>query len=70
MRKMLIPHSRVALFHEKCSDHDEVNAEAMKYWALYHPIPTWRVLAVSLYKAEETKAAQMARRHVYAVTGM
>ena len=68
MGKILPLPARVALF--QFSDPDEVNAEAGKYCALYHPTLTWRELAVTLYGAGETKAAQMARHHVHAVTGM
>ena len=65
-----LPRARVSLFHEKFSDPGQVNAEAGKYCALYHPTLTWRWLAVGLYRAGETKAAQMARHHVHVVTGM
>ena len=67
---LLLPDARVALFREKFSDPGQFNAEAGKYWALYDPLPTWRRLALSLYRAGETKAAQMARHHVHVVTGM
>ena len=69
MREIL-PHARVALFHEKFSDPGQVNDGAAEYCALYHPDSTWRRLAVRLYRAGETKAAQMARHHVHVVTGM
>ena len=65
-----LPCARVALFSEKFSDPGQVNAEAGKYWALYHPTLTWRELAINLYRTGETKAAQMARHHVHVVTGM
>ena len=66
----ILPDARVALFHEKFGDSGQVSAEAGKYCALYHPNPTWRELAVSLYRDGETKAAQKARYHVHVVTGM
>ena len=65
----ILPPDRVGLFREKFGDPGQFNAEAMKYCALYHH-PTWRELAVRLYRAGETKAAQMARHHVHVVTGM
>ena len=65
----ILPDARAALFHEKFSDPGQVHSEAIKYWTLYHLDPTWRGLAVSLYSAGETKATQMARQHIHAVTG-
>ena len=62
--------ARVALFRKKFHDPGQVNTEAGKYWALFDPNSTWRELATRLYGAGETKAAQMARRHVHAVIGM
>ena len=67
---LLLPDARVALFHERFRVPGQINAEAMKYWALYHPNSTWKKVAVRLYRAGETKAAQMARHHVHVVTGM
>ena len=66
----MVPRARVAVFREKFSDPAKVNAEAMNYWALYDPAPTWRWLTVKLYGTGEAKAAQIAKHHIYVVTGM
>ena len=66
----LIAPARAALLREKFNDPGLVKAEVVKYRALYHYSPTWNGLAVSLVREGEAKAAEMARHHVHAVTGM
>ena len=62
--------ARAALFREKFSDGDQVRAEAGKYYALYHPDPSWKGLSLNLYTAGETAAVGIAKPHVQTVTGM
>ena len=65
-----VPDARAALFRKKFSDHDQVTAEAGKYYALFHKDPSWKDLSVNLYAAGETKAVEIAKPHVQTVSGM
>ena len=65
-----IPAVRADLLLEKFSDRDQVNDEAGKYYALYHPDPNWRKLSINLYRARETEAVRIAKPYIQTVTGM
>ena len=65
-----VPDARAALIRKKFSQHDQVTAEAGKYYALYHHDPSWKELSVNLYRAGETTALGIAKPHVQTVTGM
>ena len=65
-----VPEARADLFRKKFGDGDQVRAEAGKYYALYHPNPSWKDLSLYLYSAGETKAVEIAKPHVQTVTGM
>ena len=62
-----VPYSRARRFLEKFSSRDKVRAEAAKYYALYHPDPSWSDLSLALTRAEETKAVE---RAIEIMTGM
>ena len=63
-----MPYARAQLFHERFSVPDQ-RTEAGRYYALYHPNPNWKKLSVSLYRAGETEALQIARPQIQTVTG-
>ena len=67
--KPTIPAVRADLLLEKFSDRDQVNDEAGRYYALYHPDPNWKELSIHLYRARETDAVRIARPHIQTVTG-
>ena len=64
----IVPSPRARLFRERFSVPDQ-RTEAGRYYALYHVVPSWKTLSVSLYSAGETEALQIARPHVQTVTG-
>ena len=66
----IVPDARAQLFRDKLTTCDELSEVAGKYFALYHPSPTWKLLSVSLYRGGETEALQIARPHIQAVRGM
>ena len=62
-----VPFWRASRFLEKFSDRDKVRAEAAKYYALYHPDPSWSDLSLALTRAQETEAVE---RAIEIMTGM
>ena len=68
-RLIVVPHARAKLIREKFSVHDQPT-EAGKYYALYYRDPNWKELSLSLYRAGETVAVDIARPHIQTVTGM
>ena len=65
-----VPHPRAQLFRDKLTTRDELTEAAGKYFALYHPSPSWKWLSVRLYRGGETEALQIARPHIQTVRGM
>ena len=65
---LIVPPARAQLFRERFSVPDQ-HTEAGRYYALYHPDPSWKTLSVNLYRAGETEALQIARPHIQTVTG-
>ena len=66
----IVPDARAQLFQEKLASRDELTEAAGKYFALYHPIPSWKWLSVRLYEGGEREALQIARPHIQTVRGM
>ena len=64
----LVPPSRARLIREKFNAVDQLR-EAAHYYALYSEDPSWKELCVSLYRARETAALQIARPHLQTVRG-
>ena len=64
----LIPAARVRLIREKFNAVDQLR-EAAHYYALYSYNASWKELCVSLYRARETAALQIARSHLQTVRG-
>ena len=65
-----VPQARVRLFNVNYSDQNEITAAAAVYYSLYHYDPSWKELAVWLYRAGETEAVGMAKPHILTVIGM
>ena len=66
----IVPPARAQLFRGKSTTHDELTEAAGKYFALYHPNPSWKFLSVKLYRVGKTEALQIARPHIQTVRGM
>ena len=66
----IVPRHRAQLFQDKLTTRDELTETAGKYFALYHPNPSWKYLSVELYTGGETEAVQIARPHIQTVRGM
>ena len=62
-----VPYPRAHHFLEKLSSRDKVLSEAAKYYALYHPDPSWSDLSLALTRAQETEAVE---RAIEIMTGM
>ena len=69
-RYIIVPDARAQLFRDKFTTRDELTETAGKYFALYHPNPSWKFLSVRLYRGGETEALQIARPHIQTVRGM
>ena len=67
-RLIVVPGARAQLFRERFSVPDQ-RTEAGRYYALYVPDPSWKMLSCYLYRAGETEALQIARPHIQTVTG-
>ena len=67
---IIVPPPRAQLFRHKLTSRDQLTEAAGKYFALYHPRPTWKLLSVGLYSGGETEALQIARPHIHTVRGM
>ena len=66
----ILPSARAQLFRDKLTTRNELTEAAGKYFALYHPSPSWKRLSVGLYRCGETEALQIARPHIQTVRGM
>ena len=64
----IVPAARARLIREKFNAVDQLR-EAAHYYAMYYPIASWKELCVSLYRARETAALQIARSHLQTVRG-
>ena len=71
MNSPLFPPTRARLIREKFNAVDQLR-EAAHYYALYsedHYGASWKRLCLSLYRARETAALQIARPHLQTVRG-
>ena len=64
----LVPAARARLIREKFNAVDQLR-EAAHYYALYRVNASWKELCVSLYRARETAALQIATPHLQTVRG-
>ena len=64
----LVPAARAQLIKDKFNAVDQLR-EAAHYYALYASNPGWKELCVSLYRARETAAMQIARPHLQTLRG-
>ena len=64
----IVPAVRAHLIREKFNAVDQLR-EAAHYYALYSYGTSWKGLCVSLYRARETAALQIARPHLQTVRG-
>ena len=64
----LFPAARARLIREKFNAVDQL-WEAAHYYVLYSDGASWKHLCVSLYRAKETAAVQIARPHLQTVRG-
>ena len=50
------------MIEERCSDFTQRKRESLQYWLNYHPVPSWKDFADSLYMIGEFRALKEVER--------
>ena len=57
-----IPHSKWEDIHHQYGSGPRRNRAYMDYWITHHPAPSWKLIAISLWMAEELGALEVVQK--------